>query len=56
MWKPGRQFKIAVVTYGWFLVSLFVTGLLAWQFRVLWLVPIIIVAVAVLKVARRLSR
>lgn len=53
MWKPSRQFKINVVAYGWFLVSLFVIGVLAWQFRVLWLVPIILLAVALLKLAQR---
>jgi len=53
MWKPGRQFKINVVTYGWLLVSLFVIGLFAWQFRVLWLVPIILLAAALLKRAPR---
>lgn len=53
MWKPSRQFKINVVAYGWFLISLFVLGLLAWQFRVLWLVPIILLAVALLKLAQR---
>lgn len=53
MWKPSRQFKINVVAYGWLLLSLFILGLLAWQFRVLWLVPIILIAVALLKLAQR---
>jgi hypothetical protein len=53
MWKPSRQFKISVVAYGWFLISLFVIGLFAWQFRVLWIVPIILVAAALLKLARQ---
>jgi hypothetical protein len=53
MWKPSRQFKINVVAYGWFLVSLFVIAVLAWQFRILWIVPIILIAVALLKLAQR---
>ena len=53
MWRPSRRFKVNVVAYGWLLVSLFVIGLLAWQFAVLWFVPLIILAVVVLKRIQR---
>lgn len=53
MWKPSRQFKINVVAYGWLLVSLFVIGVFAWQFSVLLIVPIIIIAVVMLKFVQR---
>jgi hypothetical protein len=53
MWKPSRHFKINVVAYGWFLISLFVMAVFAWQFRVLWIVPIIIIAVMLLRLVQR---
>lgn len=53
MWKPSRLFKENFVAIGFFLVSLFLIGLFAWQCALWVLVPIIGLVIVLQLIDRR---
>lgn len=53
MWRPSRSFKENFVLIGFFLASVFVIGLFAWQCALWMLVPVIALVVVFEVLARR---
>jgi len=53
VWKPSRPFKENFVAIGFFLVSLFLIGLFAWQCALWVLVPVIALVIALAWIGRR---